>query len=195
LLSFNVAHVAHISGTYDLPFGIGRQHLNHPSVAEGFLGGWTLNGIITLQSGQPFTVSGATSTNNGAGNFAIVNTSKLYNGAHTVTHWANAAAFTNAPVATGPTDLFAFGGQAAQANGPNFHRGDVGVQKQWHIPWSGIIEFRAEAFNITNTPNFGQPGSLTPTASNFASITNTRNTPNDSRQLQFAVKYLFGHSL
>ncbi len=111
------------------------------------------------------------------------------------THWANAAAFTNAPVATGPTDLFAFGGQAAQANGPNFHRGDVGIQKQWHIPWSGIIEFRAEAFNLTNTPNFGQPGSLSPTASNFTSITNTRNTPNDSRQLQFAVKYLFGHNL
>ncbi|WP_213807136.1 TonB-dependent receptor [Granulicella sp. dw_53] len=195
LLTFNVAHVAHISGTYDLPFGINRQHLNHPGVAESFLGGWSLNGIITLQSGQPFTVSGATSTNNGAGNYALVDTSKLYNGAHTVNHWVNAAAFTNAPVATGPNDLFAFGGQAAQANGPNFHRGDIGLQKQWHIPWSGILEFRAEAFNITNTPNFGQPGSLTPTASNFASITNTRNTPNDSRQLQFAVKYIFGHDL
>lgn len=195
LLSFNVANLAHISGTYDLPFGINRQHLNHPGVTEAFLGGWTLNGIVTLQGGQPFTVSGAVATNNGGGNYALVDRSKLYTNAHTVTHWANAAAFTNAPVAVGPNDLFAFGGQGAQGIGPNFHRGDIGIQKQWHIPSESIIEFRAEAFNVTNTPNFGQPGSLSPTAANFGSITNTRNTPNDSRQLQFAVKFIFGHSL
>jgi hypothetical protein len=195
LLTYNVANVVHVSGTYDLPFGINRQHLTRPGLLEAIAGGWTLNGLITLQSGQPFTVNGATGTNNGAGNYALVDRSKLYTDAHTIDHWANAAAFTNAPVAVGPTDLFAFGGQQSQAVGPNFHRGDVGIQKQWHIPLSSIFEFRAEAFNVTNTPNFGQPGSLSPTSTTFASITNTRNSPNDSRQIQFAVKLIFGHSL
>jgi hypothetical protein len=195
LQSFNVAHVFHLSGLYDLPFGLGRQHLNHSGLVDAFIGGWSFNGLVTLQTGQPFTVSGTVGTNNGSGNYAYVDRSKEYVGGHNVTHWANAAAFTNPPVAVGPTDISAFGGQQAQGIGPSFHRGDVGIQKNWHTPLGSILQFRAEAFNVTNTPNFAQPGSLTPSASNFASITGTRNSPNDSRQMQFAVKLIFGHSL
>jgi len=56
-----------------------------------------------------------------------------------------------------------------------------------------VLEFRAEAFNITNHPNFGQPGTLTPNSSTFASITTTRDSPTDARELQFALKYFFGN--
>lgn len=195
LETFHVANVAHIAGSYDFPLGVGRAYLNHPGVLNAIVGGWSLNGIFTIQSGQPFTVNGTVSTNNGAGNYAYVDTSKLYTGAHTVAHWANAAAFSNPPVAVGPGDIFAFGGQAGQGIGPHYHRDDLGITKQWHTPLSTILEFRAEAFNLTNTPEFGQPGTLTPNSSNFASITSTRNSPNDARQMQFAIKLLFGGSL
>jgi len=195
LETFNIAHLVHVSGVYDLPFGVGREHLNHPGVLDAIVGGWSLNGIFTFQSGQPFTVNSTSSTNNGAGSFANVDTSKLYTGAHTVAHWANAAAFSNAAQAHAPGDIFSFGGQAAQGNGPHFHRNDAGIKKQWHTPLSSILEFSAEAFNFTNTPEFAQPGTLSFNSTNFASITSTRNSPNNSRQLQFAVKLIFGHSL
>lgn len=195
LVPYQIAHLIHVSGTYDLPFGTGRAYVNHPGLLDAIVGGWSVNGLYTFQSGQPFSVNGTIGTNNGGGNFAYVDPSKLYNGAHTVTHWANAAAFSNPSPAVGPTDTFSFGGRPGQGTGPHFHRSDIGITKQWHTPLSSILEFRAEAFNVTNTPDFGQPGSLSPQNSNFASITSTRNSPNDARQLQFAVKLIFGHSL
>jgi len=61
----------------------------------------------------------------------------------------------------------------------------------WRIQETSF-EFRAGVFNLTNTPNFGQPGNLTFTNTNtFASISTTRDNPNDPRELQFSLKYYF----
>jgi hypothetical protein len=112
-----------------------------------------------------------------------------------VTHWFNAGAFTNpAQVETvGQTDFTPLGQKPSQgAYGPAFHRGDVSVQKFFFLTEKTNLEFRAEAFNLTNTPNFGPPGTLTPTSSSFASITTTRDNPSDARELQFALKLNFG---
>ena len=73
-----------------------------------------------------------------------------------------------------------------------FHRGDLGVEKLFHLKGENVFQFRAESFNITNHPNFGQPGTLSPTNAAFASITGTRDSPSDARELQFALKYFFG---
>ena len=55
-----------------------------------------------------------------------------------------------------------------------------------------FFEFRLEVFNLTNTPNFAQPGNLTFTNTNtFASISATRDNPDDPRELQFSLKYYF----
>jgi hypothetical protein len=52
------------------------------------------------------------------------------------------------------------------------------------------IEFRAESFNLTNTPNFGQPGNLNYlNTKTFANITSTIDAPNDARQIQLALKF------
>jgi hypothetical protein len=67
------------------------------------------------------------------------------------------------------------------------------VQKVFSLPGPNALEFRAEAFNLTNTPNFSQPGTLTYTSTSFAQITGTRDAPTDARELQFALKYIFGH--
>jgi hypothetical protein len=54
------------------------------------------------------------------------------------------------------------------------------------------VEFRAEFFNLTNHPNFAQPGSLNfNDPKNFAKITATRDNPNDPREIQFALKLYF----
>ena len=52
---------------WELPFGKGRAMLNHGGVLNFVLGGWQTNGILTVQSGQPFSPVLQTSTTNGTG--------------------------------------------------------------------------------------------------------------------------------
>jgi hypothetical protein len=105
-------------------------------------------------------------------------------GAHNVTQSLNPAAFAN-PSATA-TGLAALGGSPTQVSGPAYRKLDLSLFRQIALIEGSRLEVRAEVFNITNTANFSQPGSLaftTPTT--FASITSTRD---NSRQLQFAAK-------
>jgi hypothetical protein len=189
--------VFHLGGGWELPVGSGRHWISHRGMGDLLLGGWNINAIVTYQSGQPVTVGCAASTSTSLGCNSLVSQGLLYQGAKTVTHWFNAAAFSNPPqvITVGQTDLAPLGQRPSQGTyGPSFHRGDIGVQKLFRLSEQTNLEFRAEAFNITNTPNFGPPGTLTPTNSAFASITTTRDSPSDARELQFALKLNFGGS-
>ena len=62
---FDIRHVVHASGTYDLPFGKGRSYLNTSRLAEYTVGGWTVGTIISLQSGNPALLGGGYNTVNG----------------------------------------------------------------------------------------------------------------------------------
>jgi hypothetical protein len=74
--------------------------------------------------------------------------------------------------------------------GPAFRRLDFSLFKSFPVDEARRFEFRAESFNLTNTPNFALPGSLNfVNTVNFAQITSTRDNPNDARELQFALKF------
>ncbi|HEY0307437.1 MAG TPA: TonB-dependent receptor [Acidobacteriaceae bacterium] len=194
--SFESEQIFHAGGIWKIPVGYGRHYLSHKGLMDTLVGGWNLNGIFTYQSGQAVTVGCTASVTNTGGCYSLTNKSLQYSNAKTVAHWLNAAAYTNpmpAPVTVGSRDFTAFGSQPAQAFGPAFHRADIGVEKLFHLPGVNVIEFRAEAFNITNHPNFGQPGTLTPNNASFAAITSTRDAPTDAREMQFALKYFFGN--
>jgi Carboxypeptidase regulatory-like domain/TonB dependent receptor/TonB-dependent Receptor Plug Domain len=194
-LDFESKYVFHMGGGWQLPAGVGRRWVNHRGIGNLLLGGWNLNAIVTYQSGQPVNVGCSSSTSNSLGCNSFVQSGALYQGGKTVTHWFNAGAFTNPPQVetVGQTDYTPLGQKPSQgAYGPAFHRGDVSVQKFFSLTEKTNLEFRAEAFNLTNTPNFGPPGTLTPTSSSFASITTTRDNPSDARELQFALKLNFG---
>ncbi|MFP5266740.1 MAG: TonB-dependent receptor [Acidobacteriota bacterium] len=62
--AFDVRHVFHASGTYDLPFGTGQPFLNQNRLLNSIVGGWTLGAIITYESGEPHLFVGGTSTFN-----------------------------------------------------------------------------------------------------------------------------------
>lgn len=131
------------------------------------------------------------------GCYAIANWPQIYSNAHTLTHWLNPAAYNDPTTNTTMPNTANFGPMgAAPGNGygPAFHRGDVSVQKTFVLPFErrNTVEFRADSFNVTNTPNFGQPGTLTPSSTSFASITSERDSPNDSREFQFSLRYIFG---
>jgi hypothetical protein len=81
------------------------------------------------------------------------------------------------------------------ARGPHFNNLDASLFKQFAIEHVGQLEFRAEAFNLTNTPQFGQPGNTgafaNPGPNNengFSAITGLRN---NARLLQFALKLYY----
>jgi hypothetical protein len=185
LCDIDVRRVLHTSGSYELPFGKNKAFLQH-GFAAVLAGGWSTNWILTAQDGQPFSVSCTTTTAAGLGCFALkVPGQPLYTTSNRVAQFLNPAAFANP--ATG-----SLGGPPAQVSGPAFRRLDLSVFRRIDIGEARYFEFRAESFNLTNTPNFGQPGSLNFTSpSTFAQISSTRYNPNDPRQLQFSLKFYY----
>ncbi len=213
LCDFDIPKVFHASGTYELPFGKGKRFLSSsPGAVQALLGGWSTNWILTIQNGQPFTVPCVITTTSGFGCNALLvpgqnvyATQAVYGTSNNVNHWLNPNAFASPPVATtiGQKDYTPLGGAPTQFLGPGFRRLDFSLFKQFRLTERTRIEFRAEAFNLTNTPNFSPPGfngngvvaapgSLDYTSpSTFGVITSTRDGQNDQRELQFALKLYF----
>jgi hypothetical protein len=194
LAPFDVRHSFVASGTYDLPFGRGRPYLSGASkLTQGLLGGWSFNWILSLHNGNPQTVYCTYNTGAANGCFALYTGASLYAG-QSVDHFYNAAAFANPGVVTqvGQTNYGPLGGGNTQVSGPGFHRLDFSLFKAFPITEHKRFEFRIEAFNLTNTPNFNLPGSLNFLDTvNFAKITSTVDNPNDPRELQLALKFYF----
>ena len=201
LCNFDVRRIFHFSGVYNLPFGRGRRFLNKSGVLDYLLGGWSTNWIATVQDGQPFTIGCTIATTSGLGCNALVTPGQdptkrtpLSGGDDRPDQFLNPAAFANPPVATmaGQADFAPLGGAPTQVTGPPFHRLDLSFFKKIRTTERTHLEFRAEFFNLTNTPNFALPSrrNFTDTA-NFGKITSTRDNPNDPREIQFALKFYF----
>ena len=194
LASFHINHAYTFNGSYELPFGKGRKMM---SAARGFnqalFGGWSINWIASIYSGQPQSIGCPVPTTAGAGCFAFqVPGQDKYIGS--ADSWYNAAAFRNPPVATqnGQTDYSPLGGQRTQVTGPGYAKMDFSMFKDFRFGERYRMQFRAESFNLTNTPAFANP-SFTNfiDTRNFGRVTSTRNSPNDARQVQLALKMYF----
>lgn len=186
-------NVVHASGSYELPFGRKKKWLNSARVLNRFVGGWSVNFIFTYQAGEPFTVPCPISTTAAFGCYALVVPGQnMYDGPHNARQWLNPNAFANPPLATevGQTDYSPLGQAPNQAIGPGFKNLDFSLFKQFDLTEKTHLEFRAEAFNLTNTPQFEPPqGDLDfMHAPNFSQLNALSNGP---RILQFALKLSF----
>jgi hypothetical protein len=197
LCDADAANLVHISGTYDLPFGRGRQFGSSVNRAtDTVLGGWEINFFYTYESGQPFTVTCPTATTSDFGCAAnVVAGQGLYSGPHNYHQWLNPSAFANPPAAAtvGQTSYAPLGGGVQQVRGPDFANLDSSILKDFNFTESLRLQFRAEAFNTTNTPPFAQPGQLNFTTSNFSSISSTKNSNQNfgARTIQLALKLFY----
>jgi hypothetical protein len=184
--------IFHYSGVYSLPFGNGRRFLNKTGVTNVVLGGWSANWILSIQDGSPFTIGCNIATTAGLGcNALLVPGQDPYKGSETPGHFLNAAAFANPPVATtiGQTDYAPLGGAGTQVTGPAFRDLDFSLFKNIKTTENTSLQFRAEFFNLTNTPNFSTPSSTNfSDTKNFGKITSTVSNP---REVQFALKFFF----
>ncbi len=167
--------------TYDLPAGSGHRFFSH-GIADAALGGWQVNAIVIAQSGMPVTVTQATNNNAFAG-FSLqrpnlVANPKLAPALRTPQQFFNTAAFSTA-------STFVIGNASRNpVRGPAYRDLDLAAVKHTHLGERTDAEFRAEIFNLTNTPDFGQPNGSFGSAA-FGSITTTSA---EQRVVQFAIR-------
>jgi len=193
---FDVTHNMVYNFVYEAPF------LNRfKGVAGAFLAGWQTNGVITLRTGFPFTVNGG---NLNTGGFTLPDRladGRLLDGTANRQLWFNPAAFRrtdcNIP---NRQDLCRYGNAAQDALvSPGAQNVDFSAYKNWRLPFlgdAGRLQFRAEFFNLFNTPNFGQPNgigftsldSITPDAPRQGEIRSLRQP---MRVIQFGAKLYF----
>ncbi|MGA2135362.1 MAG: carboxypeptidase-like regulatory domain-containing protein [Bryobacteraceae bacterium] len=174
--------------TYDIPFGRGRQFgssLN--KAADLLLGGWQVNGILTLHTGQPYTVSASGSFCQGvwAGCFPDIvsgSANAAPAGGRTPSEWFNTANFT------APASLTEGNVGDNTNSGPPLRNLDASVFKDFAFTERYRLQFRTEVFNIANTPQFNFPDSNYGDA-NFGKVTST--LAGTERHVQFSLKFLF----
>jgi hypothetical protein len=189
--TFDVRHKLTVSGTYELPFGRGRHWLSGArGPLELIAGGWQINHIATFLTGLPFTPTMQTNNlNTGTGSqFPNRNGSGvLSSGERSIERWFDAAAFAAPPI-------YVFGNSGRNIlYGPGTKQIDLSLFKSFALGESRRVEFRAEAFNAFNTPQFNNPNASIGFAG-VARITSAGNPTvyqRTSRQIQLALKLYF----
>jgi len=183
LSSGDIPHNFTLSAIYDLPIGAGH-HFNPHGILGRFIGGWELAGLLSFQSGIPLAVTQSTNFNSFAG-FGTQRPNRMGDplleaSQRSTAQWFNTAAFAVAPQFTLGTS------SRNPVRGPAYRNLDMSLIKRTAIAESVTLEFRAESFNVTNTPPLGAPNVVFGTAG-FGSITSA----GDPRVIQFALKLLF----
>lgn len=190
---FDIRHLFNANFIWDLPFGRGRLIGGGVNKwADALLGGWTLSGIASARSGLAIgSLSGAFPIGFNLNSPAIVSgpASAFATDIRTTT---GGIQFFADPVAANAALRFPRHGELGSRNtfrGPNFWGLDMGLAKKFTAPWSEQQRFtlRVDAFNVTNTNQFGTPN-LTKDSASFGLIGASANTP---RELQFAIRFDF----
>jgi hypothetical protein len=205
---FDIPHIFQASFVYELPVGRGRKFGNemHP-VLDAVVGGWQVNGILRINSGRPLIplllntnaiptfgqrpiLTGTLKRASGAPeNFTDPGTSYFSNATFDNTVGDNVGVLQD----TATVAPFTFGNAPrtiTSVRQPGAENMDISLFKNFNLSKrnEGIrLQFRAEAFNVFNHPQFQGPDTIVGD-SNFGVITSTVNSP---RQLQLALKLYF----
>ena len=200
LSSFDTRQRIVTSVLYDLPIGKDKAIRIANPVANTIIGGWHIGGIATLQSGMPgnLTIGGVDNASTAAGGYDRPNVTGVnpYLDNATPSRYWNLNAFVEASPGQ-------FGNAGRNSiMGPGIIGFDSEVHKEFRMPYKEghVLQFRFEAFNVLNHPNWGMPtlnilsGAAQPgmpaTAAhqNFGVVSSTSTA---MRQLQLGLKYSF----
>ena len=197
--NYDTTHQVNLFGSYKLPFGRGmRFGTDWNRVVDAFLGGWEISGVYRQTTGLPFNISDGArwATNweissnaqpNGQPIPEVVNTGKAQ-GIAGPNLWSN-------PAAAFASFREALAGEAGSRNalrGSGLFNIDSGVFKSFTMPYNEHhrVQFRWEAYNLTNSVLFDPAGASTNllSSSSFGKLSSTLTQP---RQMQFALRYMF----
>ncbi|MCC7307282.1 MAG: carboxypeptidase regulatory-like domain-containing protein [Acidobacteria bacterium] len=182
-------HILTVNYIYELPW-FSKRH----DFVGNVLGGWQVSGIVTYQTGLPFTVTYGSFDPAGigflgaspAGGRAYVLSNPNEGGAQTEQQWFNTSAFMGTPA---PTSFAGIPGTASRGivNGPPTFRTDLTLTKNIRFTETMSLQLRGEAFNVFNRTNFTGFGTAASTPSTFGVVNGAR----DPRVLQFGIKFYF----
>ncbi len=162
VLNFNIPHNFQFTGAYELPFGKGKRWLNDDAVVSALAGGWQLSWVFGAFMGTPFTVTASGTSLNAPGlpqrPDQVKSEVEKLGGIGRGTPYYDPTAFL--PVDFDPRgNTVRFGTQGFNTlYGPGTVNLDLGIFREFRITEGVRLQFRAEAFNATNTPHFGNPG-------------------------------------
>lgn len=172
-----------LASLYELPFGRGRRwNIQHRGL-DYVAGGWEVAGVVTLQAGFPLNPSNSIDTCN-CGSAVYPNVSgnpNLPKGERTEGRWFDTAAFSR------PAQWTIGNAGRGLIWGPGQRNVDLTLSKYFNFTERFRLQFRAEAYNLTNTPYFANPN-VQNGAGTFGRITAVSNS---SRQMQMAMKFMF----
>jgi hypothetical protein len=180
--NFDRTHMFNLSHIYELPFGPGKSHLNSGPLSH-VVGDWQLNGIFRAVTGAPFTaVADATPCNcPGNANFAdSLRKTEILGGVGPGQFWFDTTAFGQ----PGPNRFGTAGRNTIR--GPGIVNYDFSIFRIFRIREQTNLEFRAEFYNLTNTPHFNNPVNNF-NLGNFGEITSAFG----EREIQFALRLTF----
>ncbi len=184
LLAFDIPHRLVTSFIYELPIGEGRR-FNPGGVAGAIAGGWSVNGILTLSDGRPFTVTTTDQAQTGPGRIARANCvgDAVPSGFNqTLDSWMDPAAFA-------PTTVRTYGNCANNTvRGPGSKSMNLSVFRSIDLGAARRAEFRVETFNLFNWVNYGFPAANISNLGTFGRITSSIG---DQREIQLALKFYF----
>jgi hypothetical protein len=154
LSSFDRPHNLQIGWVAELPFGEGKP-LASSGLASALFGGWQLNGMFSSYSGTPFTVSASGTSLNAPGNAQtadqVLDEVRILGGTGPGQSYFDPLAFRSI------TDVRYGNSGLNTLRGPGVVNLDLGLFREFRVR-DLEIQFRAEAFNATNTPHFNNPG-------------------------------------
>ena len=178
------------------PFGKGKRWLQS-GLGNHLLGGWQLNGTFSAYSGTPFTVTASGASLNAPTETQtadqILPTVNILGGTGPGQSYFDPAAF-------GPVTAVRYGTSGLDIlRGPGVFNMDLGIFRQFSITERFKMQFRAEAFNATNTPHFNNPGTnvsnailnANGTISKTNGYTEITSAQADQRQLRFGLRFSF----
>lgn len=188
LASYDIAHRFVVSYLYELPFGRGRRYFHGASgLVNALVGGWQFNGITTIQSGTPLSITASntagiqnprTQPNNNGGDPRLDGSAQSRLG-----KWFDTSAYSQ-PAA------FTFGNEpifSPVLRAHNVRNFDLSVFKNLDLTATMRVQVRVEALNAFNRVQFSGPNTSV-TSSSFGVVSGQANAP---RQLQVGVKLLW----
>lgn len=183
-LPFDVPHRMVTSFIYELPFGPSKA-IAPSGVLGAIVSNWSVNGILTLSSGLPFTISSNDRANAGSGRNVRADCTgdPVPNGFdQSLGSWFDTTAFAQPA-------LFTHGNCSYDSvRGPSSKSMNMSVFRGVQLGGDRRVELRLEIFNLFNWVNFGFPGSSVSNANTFGQITSSLSDP---REMQLAVKFYF----
>jgi hypothetical protein len=186
-----------LSAVTEAPFGKGKRFLNNGGISAAILGGWQANWLVAAYSGAPFTVSAATASLNAPGS---TQQADLVKSSVAIPGKVGPSSAYFDPLAFAPVTQARFGTAGFNIlRGPRTVDLDTSLFRYFALTERFRLQFRVEAFNITNTPHFGIPSGLSVSSlqlntdgsiknlNGFGVITSTNNSSRDYDERYFRM--------